>query len=100
MATEKEEIEQDPRESLRNFVTEEKVRAFLRRYEPFEDNGIDYPDKTFSEQALRKFFGAYPKTLGDPLVIYIDEYLSPAGFSMDVDDLAGEPVIKVRIRHA
>lgn len=91
----KEEEEQDPRESLRNFVIESKVRAFLARYRPMEAGKDADPDRIFGEQSLRKFFGAYTKTVGDPLAIYVDEYLEPAGFRMEVDEFGDEPVIKV-----
>lgn len=97
----KEAEERDPQENLVNFIILEKVNAFNRRYTPFVDNGDIgcAPDKIFNEQALRKFFGAYPKTLGDPLSIYVDNYLAPAGFHMEVDEFGDEPVIKVMVRH-
>lgn len=97
----KEAEEHSPQESLENFVIVEKFNAFNRRYKPFVDNGDIgcAPDRIFNEQALRKFFGAYPKTLGDPLSIYVDGYLASAGFHMEVDEFGDEPVIKVMVRH-
>lgn len=94
------EEEQNPQDSLEDFIIEEKFRAFNRRYKPFTDDGsLDCaPDKIFNEQALRKFFGAYPKTIGDPLSIYVDGYLASAGFHMEVDEFSDEPVIKVSLR--
>lgn len=95
-----EQKELDPRESLRNFVIESKVRAFTAKFKPFVDDGsLDcVPDRIFNEQSLRKFFGAYPKTVGDPLVIYLDEYLAYEDFNMEVDELGDEPVLKVSYR--
>ena len=95
-----EQEELDPRESLRNFVIESKIWAFTAKFKPFVDDGsLDcVPDRIFNEQSLRKFFGAYPKTVGDPLVIYLDEYLADEGFRMEVDELGDEPVLKVSYR--
>lgn len=92
--------EHNPQEALENFIIEEKFNAFNRRYKPFVDDGSlgCAPDKIFNEQALRKFFGAYPKTIGDPLSIYVDGYLASAGFLMEVDEYSDEPVIKVSYR--
>lgn len=89
-----------PQESLENFIIEEKFKAFNRRYKPFADDGTlgCAPDRIFNEQALRRFFGAYPKTVGDPLSIYVDGYLASAGFHMEVDEFVNEPVIKVSLR--
>ena len=93
---EKDETEdQDSREALRNFVVTSKVSAFIDKYDPcgslYEADAI-----VLNEADLRKLFGAYIKTVGDPLVIYIDEFLAPAGYRMMVNDLTGEMVMCVR----
>ena len=87
--------EQDTREALRNFVVNAKVSAFIDKYDPcnslYEENAI-----VLNESDLRKLFGAYVKTVGDPLVIYIDEFFAPGGYKMMVNDLTGEMVMCVR----
>lgn len=84
----------DPRESLRAFVIEAKVAAFAYAYSPcsFEHEA----DEVFTDEKLRKYFNAYPRTTGDPLVLYIDEHLLPLGFRMSHSALLGEPAIFVK----
>lgn len=84
----------DPRESLRAFVIEAKVSAFAYAYDPA--NGENDCDEVFTDEKLRKYFNAYPRTNGDPLVLYIDEHLIPLGFRMSHSVAMGEPVIYVR----
>lgn len=89
----------DPLEQLRNFVITSKVRAFIDKYEPCDENDGVMADRVFDDATLRKFFNAYPKACGDPLMIYIDEHLAPAGFRFTVSEMTGEePVILVRVR--
>lgn len=91
----KEETEEkDPREALRLFVIEAKVSAFAYQYEPC-NNPIE-ADRSFTDDQLRKYFNAYPKSVGDPLSIYIDEHLLPLGFRMVHDEILCEPVIFVK----
>ena len=91
---ETEELPDDPREALRNFVVEAKVTAFAYAYEPCQDE-LDC-DEAFTDAKLRKYFNAYPRPAGDPLVIYVDEHLTPLGFRMTHSSLLGEPAIFVR----
>lgn len=93
--SEDEEIK-DPREALRNFVIEAKVYAFCSQFEPCN---IDDADEIFTDDMLRKYFGAYPRTVGDPLTIYVDEHLSPIGFRMIHSRAIGEPVMPVKYRY-
>lgn len=87
---------QDPLESLRAFVIESKVYAFAYQYEPCDDE--DAADEVFTDEKLRKYFNAYPRTTGDPLVLYVDELLTNLGFRMSHSSLLNEPVIFVRIK--
>ena len=91
------EEEKDPRESLRAFVIEAKVSAFAYAYSP-ADSELD-ADEVFTDEKLRKYFNAYPRTTGDPLVLYIDEHLTPLGFRMSHSEALCEPVIYVRNNH-
>lgn len=84
----------DPRESLRAFVIEDKVSAFAYAYSPCMSESE--ADEVFTDEKLRKYFNAYPRTTGDPLVLYIDEHLSPLGFRMSHSVLLGEPAIFVK----
>lgn len=84
----------DPRESLRAFVIESKVTAFAYQYEPC--NSEDEADEVFTDEKLRKYFNVYPRTTGDPLVLYIDEFLASLGFRMSHSSILGEPAIFVR----
>lgn len=98
MAKKKEEEteEQDPLETLRMFVIQSKVTAFAYAYDPC-DNELE-ADEVFTDQKLRKYFNAYPKTAGDPLMIYVDEHLYPLGFRMMHSAALGEPAIFVKCK--
>lgn len=98
MARKKKEEEEivDPYESLRAFVIESKVSAFAYQYEPCSSE--DEADEAFTDEKLRKYFNAYPRPTGDPLVIYVDELLANLGFRMSHSFLLNEPVILVRIK--
>lgn len=99
MAKNDEELEvQDPMEALRAFVMVEKVNAFVRAYEPWESELGSWDVEALDEGALRKLFDAYPKTMGDPLAVYVDEYLTAKGFKMSVSELTGQLVMIVRKR--
>lgn len=89
-----EDMPDDPRESLRAFIIEAKVTAFAYAYKPaFKEEDAD---EVFTDEKLRKYFNAYPRTTGDPLVLYIDEHLLPLGFRMSHSQLLGEPAIFVK----
>lgn len=87
----------DPRESLRAFVIEAKITAFAYAYEPASSE--EDADEVFTDEKLRKYFNAYPRTTGDPLVLYVDEHLTPLGFRMSHCEVLGEPVIFVKNKH-
>lgn len=91
-----EETPSDPREKLRNFVVESKVDAFCSVYEPAEEESAS--DDMFTDERLRKYFAAYPRSEGDPLCIYVDELLRPRGYIMQHSLVLCEPVIFVRER--
>lgn len=84
----------DPLESLRTFVIEAKVTAFAYAYEPCSSE--EEADEVFTDEKLRQYFNAYPRTTGDPLVIYVDENLTQLGFRMSHSRLLNEPAIFVR----
>lgn len=96
MASKNNEEEKDPREDLHNYVSTAKFAAFTKRYEPCNDP--DKADKTFTDSELRKYFNAYRVPAGDPLVMYLDELLYPAGYELVDDGILGEPVLCVRLR--
>lgn len=87
----------DPRQALRDlYVIESKVDAFCSTYDPATDIFDPRPGiRTFTDADLRKYFNAYPKSCGDPLVIYVDELLRSRGFSFQTSPLGDEPVIIV-----
>ena len=97
MSKKKEEEEpQDPLESLRAFVIESKVTAFAYQYEPCTSE--EEADEVFTDEKLRKYFNAYHRTTGDPLVLYVDEFLANLGFRMSHSSLLNEPAIFVRYK--
>ena len=87
----------DPRESLRAFVIESKVTAFAYQYEPCTSE--EEADEVFTDEKLRKYFNAYPRTTGDPLVLYVDEFLANLGFRMSHSALLNEPAIFVHSKY-
>lgn len=87
----------DPRESLRAFVVESKVAAFAYQYEPCTHE--EDADEVFTDEKLRKYFNAYPRTTGDPLVLYVDEFLANLCFRMSHSSLLNEPAIFVKLKH-
>lgn len=89
-----EDESKDPKEALRAYVIEGKVYAFVTRYEPCDDEFE--ADEAFTDSTLRKWFNAYPKTVGDPLTLYMDE-LAAHGFRMVASAILGEPVLPVKI---
>lgn len=80
--------------SINDFVTPQKVAAFVRCYEHCDEEGTD--TETFDDGRLREFFKAYVTPLGDPLPIYL-EMMENYGFYMRVS-LTGEPALIVKRR--
>lgn len=87
----------DPRQALRDlYVFDSKVDAFCKAFDPATDPMDPRPGiRTFTDADLRRYFNAYPKTCGDPLVIYVDELLADRGFRFQTSPLGDEPVIVV-----
>lgn len=90
------EEQRDPRESLIPFITEARVTAFLATYAPAAS--IEDADLIFNTTDLRKYFDAYPKTCGDPLSLYIDDYLFPGGFRLHTDHVLRDLVLPVKYK--
>lgn len=88
---------QDPRQTLRDlYVFASKVDAFTASFQPASlDGPFDQEIRKFADADLRRYFNAYPNKCGDPLVIYVDEYLIPRGFSFQTSPFDAEPVIVV-----
>lgn len=84
----------DPYESLRAFVIESKATAFYKQFDPCDDEM--QADEVFTDEKLRKYFNAYTRPTGDPLVLYVDEFLYNLGFRMKHSSILGEPAIFVR----
>ena len=81
--------------SLRDFIVQEKVSAFINGYAPCNEGDTGY--EQFDDARLREVFKAYVCGLGDPLKLYLDD-LSMAGFQMTCSMLTGEPCIFARRR--
>ncbi len=79
--------------SLRDFVVEQKISAFINGYVPCKEGDTGY--EQFDDARLREVFKAYVCGLGDPLKLYIDD-LVMAGFKMECSMLTGEPCIFAR----
>jgi len=79
--------------SLRDFVVEQKVSAFVSGYAPCKEGDSGY--EQFDDARLREIFKAYVCGLGDPLKLYLDD-LQMAGFRMECSMLTGEPCIFAR----
>jgi len=76
-----------------DFVIPQKVEAFCNSYVPENDETL--AGEVFTDTKLRKYFQAYPRNVGDPLVWYINE-LGNKGFTMQTS-IMGEPAIFVRL---
>ena len=75
--------------TLRDFVVEVKVQAFVNAYVPCDECDAGY--EQFDDDRLRQVFKAYVCALGDPLKLYLED-LKAAGFRMQMSVL-GEPAI-------
>ena len=78
--------------SIEDFVSNHKVVAFCSTYVPSDVEGPGV--EVFNDAALRKYFQAYPRNIGDPLNVYLD-ILERNKFVMRTS-LQGEPAIFVR----
>lgn len=77
--------------TIEDFVSPQKVVAFCNAYIPSD---VERPEgDTFNEARLRRYFEAYPRSVGDPLVYYLDA-LQRNGFFMKTS-VTGEPAIFV-----
>ena len=74
---------------IENFVSQHKVRAFCDSYSPSENESDS--EEIFNDVRLRKYFQAYPRSIGDPLIVYLD-HLEKYGFKMKTS-IHGEPVL-------
>ncbi|MBQ7683471.1 MAG: hypothetical protein IJT48_03185 [Bacteroidaceae bacterium] len=79
--------------SLRDFVVEQKISAFINGYAPCKEGDTGY--EQFDDARLREVFKAYVCGLGDPLKLYVED-LQTAGFQMTCSMLTGEPCIFAR----
>lgn len=81
--------------SLRDFVVEEKVSAFVRGYVPCREGDPGY--EQFDDARLREVFKAYVCGLGDPLKLYIEDLrMANPPFQMECSMVTGEPCIFAR----
>lgn len=79
--------------SISDFIITQKVNAFQKTYVNTEDESI--ADDVFTDSKLRKYFHAYPLSIGDPLAEYIN-LLENHGFRMQTS-ITGEPAIFVKL---
>lgn len=78
--------------SLRDFVIESKVQAFVAAYRPADE--FTPGAVAFTDARLRETLKAYVCGLGDPLKLYIED-LKLAGFRMTMSIVTQEPTIFV-----
>lgn len=90
-----EEQEQEAKVSIDDFVSKHKVEAFCLSYIPSETESL--ATKVFNDAALRKYFQAFPRNIGDPLNVYLD-MLESKGYRMRTS-IHGEPALFVQERH-
>lgn len=79
--------------SIDDFVIPQKVNAFCEHFLP-ETNETS-ADEIFTDAKLRKYFQAYPRNIGDPLISYLNLLEIRGGFIMRTSTI-GEPAIFVR----
>ena len=77
--------------SVADFVSALKVDAFVRTFHCADDEF--QADEVFDEARLRSYFQAYPRPLGDPLVLYL-ELLAAQGYTQ-VTGSMGELILCV-----
>jgi hypothetical protein len=81
--------------SIEDFVSVHKLTAFVNTYLPVDADNLPGVE-VFNEARLRKYFQAFPRTIGDPLNWYLDG-LARNKFPMRTSS-QGEPAIFVRRR--
>ena len=81
--------------SIEDFVSVHKLTAFCTTYQAVDVDNIPGVE-VFNEARLRKYFQAFPRTIGDPLNWYLDG-LARNRFPMRTSS-QGEPAIFVRRR--
>ena len=81
--------------SIEDFVSVHKLTAFCTTYQAVDVDNIPGVE-VFNEARLRKYFQAFPRTIGDPLNWYLDS-LARNHFPMRTSS-QGEPAIFVRRR--
>lgn len=91
----KEIEEQEAKVSIEDFVSKHKVEAFCLSFIPSETESL--ATKVFNDAALRKYFQAFPRNIGDPLNVYLD-MLEQKGYRMRTS-IHGEPALFVQERH-
>lgn len=79
--------------TISDFIISQKVNAFSDTYINTENEST--ADDVFTDSKLRKYFHAYPLSMGDPLAEYIN-LLEKQGFKMRTS-ITGEPAIFVRL---
>lgn len=84
------EVEKKEGVSIEDFVIRQKIDAFCESYVP-EETEQD-AEEIFNDSRLRKYFQAYPRNIGDPLIAYINILEREYGFRMHTG-ISGEPVI-------
>lgn len=78
MAKDKDTQESQKNVTIDDFIIKQGVKAFISAYQPSSES---MATDVFNISRLRDFFQAWPNSLGDPLIIYIDS-LEAAGFSL------------------
>lgn len=79
--------------SIDDFIIVQKITAFCDSYFNVEEES--QADEVFTDIKLRKYFQAYPRNIGDPLIGYLDMLTQKHGFKMRTS-ITGEPAIFVR----
>lgn len=87
-----EESEKKEAVSLDDFVSPHKVKAFTMAYIPVETESM--ADEIYTDTRLRRYFQAFPRNIGDPLITYLD-LLEEHGFVLR-NSITGEPALFVK----
>ena len=95
MGKRNEDIESDSKVSIDDFVITKKVDAFCDGFTPAKSE--KEADIVFTDAKLRKYFQAYPRNIGDPLIVYVD-LIAKKGFHLQTS-IIGEPAIFVKHNH-
>lgn len=84
-------IDDSQRITIEDFVSIHKLVAFCDTFIPADAEGPDV--EVFNDARLRKYFQAYPRNIGDPLITYLD-MLGKNGYKMRTS-MQGEPALFV-----